>query len=129
MRISTLGTMCVIIVAALPVSGCGEYAVLTKAPSPKRSNGNVKKRDITPGWQFVSIDVSGANVLVEGVNPWNFDQSEWHSTGEDPITVAHPCYPAQRHSMYVYELALPGRKIKFAAGEFSNGVWGFYSPE
>ena len=48
MRISTLGTVCVIIVAALPVSGCGEYAALTKAPSPKRSNGNVKKRHITP---------------------------------------------------------------------------------
>ena len=86
------------------------------------------KRDITPGWRFVSIDVDGANVLIKGVNPWKF-RDEWRAISDDPITVAHPCYPAQRHLMYVYELALPSGKIRFATGEFSNGVWGFYSPE
>lgn len=85
-------------------------------------------RDITPGWRLVSIDIEGANVVLEGVNPWKFER-EWRATGEDPITVAHPSYPAQRHSMFVYELALPTGKIRFAAGEFSNGVWGFYSPK
>jgi hypothetical protein len=30
--------------------------------------------------------------------------------------------------MFVYELVLPARRIKFAAGEFSNGVWGFFLP-
>jgi hypothetical protein len=128
MRISTLGTVCVIIVAVLPVSGCGEYAASNKAPSPKRSNGNLITRDITPGWHFVSIDVYLADVLIEGVNPWKF-RDEWRSCSEDPITVAHPCYPKQRHLMYVYELALPSGTMKFATGEFSNGVYGFYSPE
>jgi hypothetical protein len=31
--------------------------------------------------------------------------------------------------MFVYELVLPNKKIKFAAGEFSNGVYGFYVPK
>lgn len=30
--------------------------------------------------------------------------------------------------MFVYELDIDGRAIRFAAGEYSNGVWGFYEP-
>jgi hypothetical protein len=30
--------------------------------------------------------------------------------------------------MWVYELRSGGKTVKFAAGEFSNGVWGFYVP-
>jgi hypothetical protein len=86
------------------------------------------QRDVTPGWRFVSIGVEGADVVLEGVNPWKHER-EWRRTGEDPITVAHPSYPAERHAMFVYELVLPNKKIKFAAGEFSNGVYGFYAPK
>jgi hypothetical protein len=85
-------------------------------------------RDVTPGWKLVSIDVEGAEVILEGVNLWGH-QGKWRRTGEDHITVAHPSYPAQRHPMFVYELVLPSKKIRFAVGEFSNGVWGFYSPK
>jgi hypothetical protein len=84
--------------------------------------------DVTPGWRFVSIDVEGADVSLSGINPWQHER-EWIRTGEHPITVAHPSYPAQRHPMHVYELVFSGRKVRFAAGEFSNGVWGFYVPK
>ena len=30
--------------------------------------------------------------------------------------------------MIVYELKLAGRSLRFAAGEFSNGVYGFFLP-
>lgn len=84
---------------------------------------------ITPGWRFVSIDVEGADVSINGVNPWTHER-EWTRTREDPIAVAHPSYPSQRHPMHIYELVLPERqRIRFAAGEFSNGVWGFYVPQ
>ncbi|MCL4801041.1 MAG: hypothetical protein KJ025_15720 [Burkholderiales bacterium] len=85
-------------------------------------------RDITPGWRFVSIGVERADVSLDGVDPWMHER-EWTRTDEGPITVAHPSYPAERHSMDVYEVVLPDRTIRFAAGEFSNGVWGFYVPE
>ena len=81
--------------------------------------------DVTPGWKHIAIGVEGDKVALAGLDPW---QLEWHELGEPPITVAHPSYPQQRHPMCVYELRSGGKSVKFAAGEFSNGVWGFYVP-
>jgi hypothetical protein len=81
--------------------------------------------DITPGWEHVAIGLEGDKVSLSGLNPW---QLKWHALEEPPITVAHPSYPHQRHPMWVYELHTEGKTVKFAAGEFSNGVWGFYVP-
>jgi len=81
--------------------------------------------DITPGWKFVWIGCDGESFLLVGLDPWRL---EWHSLNEPTITVAHPSYPKQRHTMWVYELCAEGKTVKFAAGEFSNQVWGFYVP-
>ena len=80
---------------------------------------------ITKDWEFVSIGFENDQVLLDGLSPW---QLEWHELDETPIIVAHPSYPSQRHSMEVYELHANSKIVKFAAGEFSNGVWGFYIP-
>jgi hypothetical protein len=82
-------------------------------------------RDVTPGWKHVAIGFEGGRVSLSGLDPW---QLKWHSLEEPPITVAHPSHPQERHSMSVYELHVEGRAVKFGAGEFSNGVWGFYVP-
>jgi len=81
------------------------------------------KGSLTKGWKFVSIGFEGDEVLLDGLNPW---QNEWYDLEEASIIVAHPSYPEQRHSMEISELRANGRTVKFAAGEFSNGVWGFY---
>ena len=81
--------------------------------------------DITPGWKFVSIGFEGNKVSLGGLNPWKL---EWHSLEAPKITVAHPSYPQQRHPMWQYELRTESRVVRFAAGEFSNGVWGFFIP-
>jgi len=80
--------------------------------------------EITPGWKIVAIVAEGDRVLIQGQNPWG---SNWLDTAEEPITVAHPSYPGQRHQMRVYDLD-GSRSVRFAAGEFSNSVWGFYVP-
>jgi hypothetical protein len=80
---------------------------------------------ITEGWQFVSIGFENDQASLDGLNPW---QLEWHELDETPIIVPHPSYPSQRHSMEIYELHANNKIVKFAAGEFSNGVWGFYIP-
>jgi hypothetical protein len=80
--------------------------------------------DITPGWKLVAIVAEGQPVSLQGQNPWSL---KWLSAPEPPITVAHPSYPLQRHEMEIYDLEST-RSIRFAAGEFSNGVWGFYVP-
>lgn len=85
-------------------------------------------QELTPGWRFVSIGVEGSDVSLEGVNPWKHAR-EWRRTDDEPIVVAHPSYPAERHRMFVYELTVHTKTVKFAAGEFSNGVWGIYMPK
>lgn len=80
--------------------------------------------EITPGWTFLWIGFETAPVIVDGVDLW---KHEWRRCG-DSIVVGHPSYPAERHTMFVYEVAVGARTITFAAGEFSNGVWGFFRP-
>lgn len=58
------------------------------------------------------------------MNPW---EVEWVAAG-GRIAVAHPQYPSQRHVVSVYEVKGPVPRVRFAAGEFSNGVWGFFVP-
>jgi hypothetical protein len=80
--------------------------------------------DVDGGWRFASIGFEGQQTDVGGMNPW---EVEWTSTGSR-ITVAHPQYPSQRHVMLVYEVTGSVPPIRFAGGEFSNGVWGFFVP-
>jgi len=80
--------------------------------------------DVTRGWKFVSIGLEKTPVAIGGINPWSYE-SRWVSSHER-IVVSHPSYPSERHTMFVYTLDADGRTIKFAAGEYSNGVWGFY---
>jgi hypothetical protein len=79
---------------------------------------------ITPGWKHLAIVSEGSPVLIGGQDAW---RHEWRSIAVPPITVRHPSYPAQRHQMFVYELEVHP-PLRFAAGEYSNGVWGFYVP-
>ena len=81
--------------------------------------------DITPGWSLVYSGIEGSVAALGGLNIWKV---HWRDLQVPPIIVAHPEYPAQRHSMWVCELAGAHGPIKFAAGEFSNGIWGVYLP-
>lgn len=81
---------------------------------------------VTPGWRFVHVGFEGDEVEVAGIRPWSVGR--WMSA-DRVITVAHPSHPRQRHTMSVYRVAGSAGEVTFAAGEFSNGVWGFYVPE
>lgn len=88
------------------------------------ASGEDGRVDVDEGWRFVSIGFEGDPTDIGGVDPWNV---EWVSLHER-ITVAHPQYPNQRHAMNVYVVGGADPPVRFAAGEFSNGVWGFYVP-
>jgi hypothetical protein len=83
-------------------------------------------KDLTPGWKFVSIGFETSPVAVQGVDLWTYER-QWVSKNEK-IVVSHPSYPSERHPMFVYSLEVDGKIVTFAAGEYSNGVWGFYEP-
>lgn len=79
----------------------------------------------TPGWRFADIGFEGDPTDIGGgLNPWSMD---W-GTSTGWIVVAHPSYPWQRHSVAVYQPNVGGHVVQFAAGELSNGVWGFFVP-
>jgi hypothetical protein len=59
-------------------------------------------RSITPRWKFVAIVLEATPVWIAGLDAW---KQEWHRLDRPAITVAHPQYPEQRHSMFVYELS------------------------
>jgi hypothetical protein len=81
--------------------------------------------DVTPGWSLLGIVTEGSAVQVDGINLWDH---AWEPASSRSITVAHPTYPDQRHQMWVYKLHGVSDSVLFAAGEFSNSVWGFYTP-
>lgn len=80
--------------------------------------------EVDDGWRLVFIGVEGDPVDIGGVNPWSVD---WKNT-DRTITVSHPQYSWERHTMRVYEISTGERVVLFAAAEFSANVWGFYVP-
>jgi hypothetical protein len=79
----------------------------------------------TPGWRFVYIGVDGPVPALGGLDPW---KRQLRSVAPGSITVAHPCYPQQRHQFNVYELDGPSGTLRFATGEYSNCIWGVFVP-
>ena len=74
-------------------------------------------------WKHVITGVDG-NVMLFGVNIFEY---QWKST-EEKIKVLDPLYK-QPHTMWVYRVLIGEEEHEFAAGEFSNCVWGFYTRE
>lgn len=73
-------------------------------------------------WEYVATGVEG-NCQLFGVNIFDY---EWESTG-NRIKVKDPAY-RQVHVMTVYRVKINEEFYTFAAGEFSNMIWGFYLP-
>lgn len=81
--------------------------------------------DFTHGWKSVHVGLEEDRLSLEGLDPWKL---KWKSMGEQSIVVPHPSHPHERHQAWVYEIEEAGKLVRFAAGELSNGVWGFYVP-
>jgi hypothetical protein len=80
---------------------------------------------MTHDWRFIGIVAEGGPISLNGLDPW---AHKWTRCEETSIRVSHPNYPAQRHAMHVYQINNGAATVRFAAGEFSNSVWGFYLP-
>ncbi len=76
-------------------------------------------------WREAHVGPEGDDVTIDGVEVWRWG---WRATGEDAVRLPHPSHRDQRHVFQVYEAGPPGGPVRFAAGELSNGVWGFYVP-
>jgi hypothetical protein len=75
-------------------------------------------------WRYAATVVDGKRFEIEALNIWD---NEWIDTGET-VSVKDPLY-GQEYTFPVYEMESGNKKVKFAGGEFSNGMWGIYLPK
>ncbi len=72
-------------------------------------------------WKFETSGVDGQCKLF-GVNIFDY---AWQRTKKS-IHIKDPLY-GETHIFQIYCAEIGGKMQYFAAGEFSNGVWGFYT--
>ena len=73
-------------------------------------------------WEFVTSGIDGiVDARLFGVSIF---KKRWRATGETADVVDPNCGTVHRFRVYTVEA--DGRPMEFAAGEFSNTVWGFY---
>lgn len=71
-------------------------------------------------WKFVKSGIEGDCELF-GVNIFDYG---WKSTNQK-VDVLDPIYN-QKYEMTIYNVDIGSKVVTFAAGEFSNCVYGFY---
>ena len=73
-------------------------------------------------WKHKLTTANENSCKLFGVRIFDYD---WERTGE-MATVRDPMHH-QEHQFNVYTVNIKGKTKKFAAGEFSNSVWGFFT--
>lgn len=71
-------------------------------------------------WKYQTSGIEG-NVILFGVNIFDY---QWIETGKK-AKITEPLYQ-QKFVFPIYKVVINDVEYKFAAGEFSNLVWGFY---
>lgn len=77
-------------------------------------------------WRYVHVGLEGDNASIGGMGIW---KHQWRDLSLRPLHLPHPSHPDQLHIYNIYEIGELHRPVRFAAGELSNGVWGFYAPK
>jgi hypothetical protein len=75
-------------------------------------------------WKHAKTILDGEQYKIKGINIWDHP---WINTGEQ-MKLKDPIYN-QDFSFAIYQIEEGKTIIEFAAGEFSNGVWGIYEKE
>jgi hypothetical protein len=76
-------------------------------------------------WQFAGTSRQGEPFDIRGVNVW---AQGWQAVPGKQAHVHDPVY-GMGFDFPVYTFHDGDEEIEFAAGEFSNGEWGFYTKE
>lgn len=71
-------------------------------------------------WQHETTGFDG-NTILFGVNIFDYKWKDTHKSA----SVRDPLY-GQEYKFSIYSVMIDGQEKEFAAGEFSNCVWGFY---
>ncbi len=72
-------------------------------------------------WKYKATVFEGEKFEIQGLNIWDF---EWIYTNKN-TNVKDPSY-GESYSFDIYKIQNDNIEIVFAAGEFSNNVYGIY---
>jgi len=75
-------------------------------------------------WKFIGACSDGERFEIEKTNVWDH---KWIRREGQKAEVKDPLYNQDFH-FEVFQISIFNRHIVFAAGEFSNCIWGFYVP-
>lgn len=105
----------------------GDMRAPAESVATRRQSSYPEPLDLSsPGeWQPVHIGLENDGFSIDGVDIWS---AQWDALGVDSVMLPHPAHPEQTHRFDVYRAKGPVADVLFAAGELSNGVWGFYVP-
>jgi hypothetical protein len=73
-------------------------------------------------WKYVGNSCDGEPFFIGGIDVWSV---RWEQIIEEIAEVRDPQYH-QLLRFEVYQATQGNKTVEFAAGEFSNGIWGFY---
>ena len=76
---------------------------------------------MSTSWKCIATITDGQRYEINGLNIWDH---KWTGTGRKAI-VKDPLYGKERR-FWEYEIRSGETVARFAAGEFSNLVWGIY---
>jgi hypothetical protein len=74
-------------------------------------------------WKYLGHCVERDRFEIGGVSVW---EHKWHRVPGLHAEIKDPLY-RQAYSFPVYEIRTERSIVRFAAGEYSANVWGFYS--
>lgn len=76
-------------------------------------------------WRVAHIGFEDDGAKIGSIEVW---KETWRRVDSPRVILPHPAYPNQRHGYGIFEIGDERRPVRFAAGELSPGVWGFYVP-
>lgn len=75
-------------------------------------------------WAHFGTCIEGEPFVIDKIDVWKHKWVRTEATAE----VTDPMY-GQEYLFDVYSINVADHHIEFAAGEFSNAVWGFYTED
>jgi hypothetical protein len=86
-----------------------------------KKSGRLTAMSVDSNWVFAGTAPDGHSFTLDGIDVW---KHEWIDTRER-VQVEDPLY-RQKFTFHIYEVHSDEKVVRFAAGEFSNCMWGFY---
>ena len=74
-------------------------------------------------WSCVGVNYDDKEFVVDGINLWG---CTWEEILDEEAEVKDPLY-GKAFTFPIFTATDAGKTVRFAAGEFTTGVWGIFT--